>query len=232
MEFRQFVEAAEDEEYAFKAVFTAGGPGSGKSYLSRIMFPYFMMGDSDRIQVLLSKARTLPVVPDRNHPRYPEIMRAMYRAQELNRIRVSEFWATQGYPIIINTTGRSIEQIQTINNSLKQLGYDTGMVFVRTALDTAIQRNRTRPQFGGHGAEEDYLINAWHTAQANINAFRRIFGSRFVIIDNDQEFQRDERTLRRLKFVADTVIGRPLSREEKKVRSNAVQSRSGVGYSS
>ena len=222
--FRQFIEAAEDERYAFKAVFTAGGPGSGKTSISERMFPTFLKANSDQIQVLSSKKTGIPVAATPENPRYPEFLQQMQRAQEMNKTRAM-YWASQGYPIVIDTTGRSMPQIETINNSLRELGYDTGMVFVNTTLEQAILRNRIRQRNGGHGAEENYLRTAWESAQANIRKFQGIFGVKFVIVDNDEDYSVRNfigQHLKMLSAAANKILGRPFTKEQisQKIRQN------------
>ena len=222
--FRQFIEAAEDERYAFKAVFTAGGPGSGKTSISERMFPTFLKANSDQIQVLSSKKTGIPVAATPENPLYPEFLQQMQRAQEMNKTRAM-YWASQGYPIVIDTTGRSMPQIETINNSLRELGYDTGMVFVNTTLEQAILRNRIRQRNGGHGAEENYLRTAWESAQANIRKFQGIFGVKFVIVDNDEDYSVRNfigQHLKMLSAAANKILGRPFTKEQisQKIRQN------------
>ena len=222
--FRQFIEAAEDERYAFKAVFTAGGPGSGKTSISERMFPTFLKANSDQIQVLSSKKTGIPVAATPENPRYPEFLQQMQRAQEMNKTRAM-YWASQGYPIVIDTTGRSMPQIETINNSLRELGYDTGMVFVNTTLEQAILRNRIRQRNGGHGAEENYLRTAWESAQANIRKFQGIVGVKFVIVDNDEDYSVRNfigQHLKMLSAAANKILGRPFTKEQisQKIRQN------------
>jgi hypothetical protein len=222
MEFRQWLEAAEDEQYAFKAVFTAGGPGSGKTRISQLMFPNFLHANSDQIQVLRAKAMNVSPTPPPNaidNPEYGLFMQRMKQAQRLNEKRANN-WARQGYPVVIDTTGRDFGKIRTINDQLRSIGYDTSLVFVNTKLETAHSRNQLRQQQGQHGAENDYLIQAWHDAQSNIEAYRDWFGDdRFALVDNDA----DERGLnprsrseflRILSSAALRILGRPFTKEE------------------
>ena len=69
---------------------------------------------------------------------------------------------------------------------LKQLGYDTHMVFVNTSLDVALERNekreRTVPAF--------IAKKNWTIVQSNIGRFQTMFGSgNFKIIDNNKSEQ-------------------------------------------
>ena len=46
--------------------------------------------------------------------------------------------------LIIDGTGREYDKIAKQSIQLKQLGYDTHMIFVNTSLDTALERNAKR----------------------------------------------------------------------------------------
>ena len=46
--------------------------------------------------------------------------------------------------LIIDSTARDVKKIMTQNKLLKQLGYETSMVFVNTTLETALERNANR----------------------------------------------------------------------------------------
>lgn len=171
MDFKDWLlnEDAQDEPYSFKAVFMAGGPGSGKSFIAKEMFAplNFLFSDSDKIQTTLSKK--------------PQTSRDMRHAQNLAARRAS-YWYDQGKPVVIDTTGRDLELIVNINKHLIGTGYDTGMVFVHSSLETALQRNKSR----NRQADDDYLRLAWSQAQRNIDAYKQIFGNKFVIVDNEQ----------------------------------------------
>jgi len=216
--FRQWLEAIEDERHPFKAVFMAGGPGSGKTFISKHMFPDFMQSNSDKVQELLFG--TLPPGP-------PEFYYNLRRSQELSTQRCQR-WSKQGLPIVIDTTARDSAIVRKINERLKSLGYDTGMVFVYSPLEKAIERNRKRSFEVQHVADEKYLIQAWHQAQENIPAYQEIFGSRFQELNNTEDYKRlvtrtDKESLdRRMLSVAHRVLHPPLSRADVIKRKQAL----------
>ena len=88
--------------------------------------------------------------------------------------------------LVIDGTGRDHQLIAVQNAMLKQLGYDTHMVFVNTSLDVALERNekreRTVPAF--------IAKKNWTIVQSNIGRFQTMFGSgNFKIIDNNKSEQ-------------------------------------------
>ena len=46
--------------------------------------------------------------------------------------------------LVIDSTGRDYDKIKSQNDMLKQLGYDTYMIFVNTSLEVALERNKRR----------------------------------------------------------------------------------------
>lgn len=200
MYFRQWLEAVEDERYAFKAVFMAGGPGSGKSFLAQKIFPDFNQANSDNIQVLMSKMVSRETLGSemrsrsrkydnraRLTPNSPTFHSDLARAQRLNANRC-EFWTKQGYPVVIDITSRDPNLVSSINRKLKSYGYDTGMIFVHSSLSKAIERNKKRGLEGKHVAEESFLKDAWEKAYANIPIYRKMFDDKFQEVNNENEY--------------------------------------------
>jgi len=64
---------------------------------------------------------------------------------------------------------------------LKQLGYDTYMVFVNTSLDVALERNAKRPR----KVPEPILTRSWKAVQSNIGKFSLHFRQGFIVVDNN-----------------------------------------------
>ena len=89
--------------------------------------------------------------------------------------------------LIIDSTARDVEKIQSEAKRLRELGYDIHMIFVNTSLDVALQRNRDRIR----SLPDAIIINSHKQIQKNMGRLQRIFGQRnFVVVDNN-EFQQD-----------------------------------------
>ena len=101
--------------------------------------------------------------------------------------------------MIIDGTGAKLDQIQTLNQRLGQLGYDTAMVFVNTDLETALARNAKRTRT----VPQQIATDSWKNVQKNIGKFQQIFDSRMFVIDNSedsdvmQRIQEVEKTMRK-----------------------------------
>ena len=64
--------------------------------------------------------------------------------------------------------------------ALKKLGYEVGMIFVNTNLETAIARDAKRDRT--LGAKE--VTKMWNEVQDNIGKFQKFFGTGMLIVDN------------------------------------------------
>ena len=84
--------------------------------------------------------------------------------------------------LIIDGTGRDYDKISYQVRALKELGYDTHMIFVNTSLDVALQRNQMRSR-----TIPEYIVTrSWNDVQGNIGKFQHLFGpSNMAIIDNN-----------------------------------------------
>ena len=83
--------------------------------------------------------------------------------------------------LILDGTGKDYDKIAKQSTELKQLGYDTHMIFVNTSLDTALQRNAKRSR----SVPEPIVVKSWKDVQSNIGKFSQHFRQNFVVVDNN-----------------------------------------------
>ena len=164
----------------FKAFFLAGGPGSGKSYVVRKTTGgtgLRVVNSDDAFENLLKKANlSLKMPPEEEGPR--DIVRG--RAKELTSKRKSSYIEGR-IGLIIDGTGRDYDKIVKQSVQLRQLGYDTHMVFVNTSLDTALARNAKRDR----SVPESIVVKSWNDVQSNIGKFSQHFRQNFIVVDNN-----------------------------------------------
>ncbi len=164
----------------FKAFFLAGGPGSGKSYVVRKTTGgtgLKVVNSDDAFENLLKKAGlSLKMPKSEEEPR--DAVRA--RAKELT-LKRRENYLEGRLGLIIDGTGREADKIIRQNRHLKELGYDTHMIFVNTSLDVALQRNAERPR----SVPEPIVVKSWKDVQANIGTFSQTFRQGFIVVDNN-----------------------------------------------
>ena len=164
----------------FKAIFLAGGPGSGKSYVAgrTIRGGGLRIVNSDNaFEVLLKKANLSLKMPDSEADERDKVRD---RAKELTKARMTNYLDGR-LGLIIDGTGRDYDKIAKQASELQQIGYDTYMVFVNTSLDVALQRNAMRAR----SVPESIVTKSWKDVQQNIGKFSLFFKNGMVIVDNN-----------------------------------------------
>ena len=150
----------------FKAFFLAGGPGSGKSYVVRKTTGgtgLQVVNSDDAFERYLEMAGLSKKMPSsEEEPR--DVERA--RAKKVTKARQGGYIEGR-LGLIIDGTGKDYDKIVAQSIKLKQLGYDTHMVFVNTSLDTALERNAKRDR----SVPESLAIKSWKEVQGNIGKF-------------------------------------------------------------
>ena len=164
----------------FKAFFLAGGPGSGKSYVVRKTTGgtgLKVVNSDDAFEKLLKDANlSLKMPPEEKAPR--DVQRK--RAKAITKSRRDNYVEGR-IGLIIDGTGKDYDDIANQSKELKQLGYDTHMIFVNTSLDTALQRNTDRPR----SVPDSIVVKSWNEVQSNIGAFSQHFRENFIVVDNN-----------------------------------------------
>ena len=178
-QFNDLQEGLQDPNI-FKAFFLAGGPGSGKSYVVRKTTGgtgLKVVNSDDAFEKLLKDANlSLKMPPEEKAPR--EVQRK--RAKALTKSRRDNYVEGR-IGLIIDGTGRDYDKIASQSKDLRQLGYDTHMIFVNTSLDTALQRNAERAR----SVPESIVVKSWNDVQSNIGKFSQHFRENFVVVDNN-----------------------------------------------
>ena len=166
----------------FKAFFLAGGPGSGKSFVTSSVFTgtgLKLVNSDVKFERDLKKANLSLKMPDEE-----EYFRNIIR-QSAKKFVISQLdqYIKGRLGLVIDSTGRDYDMIARQHNQLKQLGYDCYMVFVNTSLDVALERNRRRERT----VPEYITTKSWNETQANTGKYQRLFGmDKFIVVDNNK----------------------------------------------
>lgn len=165
----------------FKAIFMAGGPGSGKSYVARRTtggMGMKMVNSDDIYEKMLNDAG-LDTTPEDIYSDQGQQIRG--RAKGVTKRMQGNFLEGR-LGLIIDGTGKDYDKIAKQVQSLKALGYECYMIFVNTSIDTALEQNRKRKRTLPDGEVKDM----WNAVQNNIGKFQRLFGSaNFIVVDNN-----------------------------------------------
>ena len=186
-EVRDYINEGVYDPGIFKAFFLAGGPGSGKTFVTQSAFAgtgLKLVNSDVKFERDLRKANLSLKMPDEEKYFRDRIRQG---AKEFAGKQMDTYLKGR-LGMIIDSTARDYPSIQRQYNLLRNIGYDCYMVFVNTSLEVALERNRTRSR-----SIPEYIVQkSWKGVQANMGAFQKVFGhSKMLIVDNN----RDEKEL-------------------------------------
>ena len=195
--FKELQEGVYDPNI-FKAIFLAGGPGSGKSYVTKKTIGGLglkIVNSDPHFEKLIKGSGLSLNMPDAElDSREP----LRLRAKEV-RDKRKKNWVKGRLGVIIDGTGKDADDLISQSNGLMELGYDTYMIFVNTSVDVALQRNAERDR----SVPTPIVVNAWKAVQKNIGQFSQHFsGGHFIAVDNndvsEDELAKVQKIIRRL----------------------------------
>ena len=178
----------------FKAVFLAGGPGSGKSYVAKQIFGIpekfnismsgmKMINQDKEYKFLLKKhgfdPEWLDTYPDDVFQHITDEMRDFTRDLAVER---KKGYMRGKMGMIVDGTGHKFQKIKQHRKELGEAGYDCYMVFVNTSLEVAQARNKERDRV----LPEKLLKKSWEDTRKNLGAYKALFGGNFALVDNSQ----------------------------------------------
>jgi hypothetical protein len=185
-----------------KAIFLAGGPGSGKDFVmnSVLRGEGLKEVNSDVAFEYLMKKNGL----DLEMPDSERVERDIVRGRAKNITKEKERLALAGrLGLIVNGTADDLEKIKTVKQKLEADGYETMMVFVNTSNEVSRQRNVERGKLGNRKVPDgtdkngvpdnsaDIRQEKWDLAQKNIGELQKIFGNQsFAVIDNTVDIRK------------------------------------------
>jgi hypothetical protein len=185
-----------------KAIFLAGGPGSGKDFVMNSV----LRGEGLRevnsdvaFEYLMQKNGLDLEMPDEER-----VERDIVRGRAKNITKEQERLALAGrLGLIINGTADDLEKIKTVKRNLEADGYETMMVFVNTSNEVSRERNVERGKLGKRKVPDgtdkqgipdnssDIRQEKWDLAQKNIGELQKIFGNeKFAVVDNTADVRK------------------------------------------
>jgi dephospho-CoA kinase len=186
--FTQILTEGVHDKAIFKAVFLAGGPGSGKDYvLDNTLAGHGMTEiNSDKALEFLMDKEGL----DKTMPASENEKKDIVRGRAKNITELRQRLALLGRNgLIINGTGDDVEKITKIKKKLEEIGYDSSMVVVNTADEVSKQRNIERGQRGGRTVPENIRKEKWDNVQAGRAEFAKMFGPNYMEFDNSEDLR-------------------------------------------
>ena len=184
--FQQYITEGVYDPSIFKAFFLAGGPGSGKSFVSKSALSGMGLKVINSDSAFESRLKKEKMSVDFAAHDEKEIIKRdniRSKAKQVAGMQLSMALAGR-LGIIIDSTGRNIEKTEIEAKNLRTIGYDIHMIFVNTSLEVALERNRNRTR----KLPDAIVINSHKQVQKNLGKLQRIFGHRnFLIVDNNKE---------------------------------------------
>jgi shikimate kinase len=181
--YEHFLKEGVYDPNIFKAVFMAGGPGSGKSFIAGRTtggLGLKIINSDNAFERILKKEGLSLKMPG------PETIEKDWNVPRAKAKRVTI--SKQGHAvkgrlgIIVDGTGHKYDKVADQASMLQQLGYETSMVFVNTSLEVALHRNENRPR----SVKPALVKKSWKDVQANMGKFQNYFeAANFFIVDNN-----------------------------------------------
>ena len=193
----------------FKAFFLAGGPGSGKTFVTKGSFggTGLRMINSDTAFEVALKKNNLSLKMPEDEAEARDIVRARAKATTGSMMDLS---IKGRLGMVVDGTGRDYDKIKNQVAQLRQLGYDCYMIFVNTSLSVALERNSKRER----SVPEYITKKSWEAVQGNIGRFQNLFGmGNMVIVDNSK----DDRELT-------TIVMNKVGKNVRRLLSNKIKS--------
>ena len=182
MRYHEFINEGRYDPSIFKAIFLAGGPGSGKSFISGLAMAGFGMrtvNRDDMFEYLMDKHGLDLKMPPEEDEQRGEI-RNDAKDKTLKRLQM---YIDGRLGIIIDSTGQDINKVVDIKAQVEELGYETKVVFVNTTEDVSQERNIKRPRT----VPQEISSNIWNKVQDNIPQLKSMFGEKdYFEIDNSE----------------------------------------------
>jgi tRNA uridine 5-carbamoylmethylation protein Kti12 len=179
----------------FKAVFTAGGPGSGKSFAATSLF-----GMPEKMPHVSAQGLK-SVNSDKYFETYLQMnglskdiakldvddhKLAMLLRTKSKKVRDAALknYINGRLGLLIDGTGKNYPNIAKQKKKLEDVGYDCFMIFVNTDLDVAIERNYNRDR----KLPVELVKKAWQAVNNNMGKFQSLFGSsNMLVVDNSEK---------------------------------------------
>lgn len=175
MKFSDYLSESINDKGIFKAVFFAGSPGSGKSYVAK--------------QITSGGIAPRIVNTDKAYEYLVKTAGAEFTGaadQYVDRAMVLTQTSLVNYingvlPLYIDGTSNSPSALFQRMGILESFGYDVAMVFINTDLDVALQRAATRDRF----VPPEFIKTVHDKVNKNKAFYASKFGSKFIEIDNN-----------------------------------------------
>ena len=182
--FKFFLEGRNDPSI-FHAVFMAGSPGAGKSYVADELALPGQLGykninsDNEFKKYMKDAFLDLTFNPDQQFQR--DVTRAVAKRHSKAKKRHAEIGRLG---LVIDGTARNPNKIKKQKKELEAMGYECAMVYVSTSAESAIEADRLRGEHGGRSLGAEMITKMHADVEKGINVYKKMFGTLFFEVDN------------------------------------------------
>ena len=184
----EMLEEGVNDPAIFKAVFLAGGPGSGKSFIvgktGLVNIGMKLVNSDDEFERRLKNAGLDKSNPDDIYSPQGQALRGKAKKTTKNK---QDMYIKGRLGLVIDGTGKDADKMVRQRKQLEDLGYDTAMIFVDTDLETSMLRNKERAR----KLPDAEVKTMWKEVQSNKKRFKSLFGKNFAIVDNTDQGSKD-----------------------------------------
>ena len=209
--FSTFLNEGVYDRAVLKAFFMAGGPGSGKSYVADASVVPKRVGlkvvnSDDLFERALKKINmsTDLTALSKDDVEYAiDVVRP--KAKKLTDARKAMFLKGR-LGLLIDGTGHNYRMIKKQRQDLIELGYDVYMIFVKTTLEVALERNRNRPRV----LPDELVTSRWHKVIEISDDYHELFGTKYITIANNDVGEKSQQRLKKLFLKVGKIIQKPV----------------------
>mgnify|MGYP003153100536 CR=1 FL=1 len=221
-----------------KAVFTAGGPGSGKSFMADVVFgvrddknkKIFQKAsfvgatglkyvNSDLLfEKGLAAAGINPKLLAQISQENPDLWDYIQDPTDPDSIRsvakrklgkLRGFYEGSRLGLLIDGTGKNYMKIEKDKKKLEDLGYDTSMLFVDTNLPVAIERDEARDRTLG----KEKVTELWTQVRKNKDRLASLFGDNYQVVENSEYGPPPEEVIKKIDNFVSGPIKNPIGQD-------------------
>lgn len=206
MSFKLFLEGRNDPSI-FHAVFMAGAPGAGKSFVS----DWMALGPQLGYKVINSDMEFTRYMKDAGltdengavvlDPK-KEFERGVIRTVAKRHTKSKQDHAVIGrLGLVIDGTGANASKVTGQKKTLEALGYECAMVYVSISLEDSIESDRQRGEDGERTIGPELVTQKFKQLDKSIPQLKKAFGKMFFEIDNSVR----EKTPQIIRIVLNTI---------------------------
>jgi predicted ABC-type ATPase len=174
----------------FKAVFMAGAPGAGKSFVAESMALPAQLGYKEiNSDIEFTRYMKQAGLTDDNgavilNPKQ-EYERNVVRTVAKRHTKAKQGHAMVGrLGLLIDGTGANSSKVLTQKQTLEALGYETAMIYVKLGLEGSIESDKQRGAAGGRSIGPELVTAKYNELERSLKPLKKSFGKMFFEIDN------------------------------------------------